>query len=149
MGQSETEETPEPTFGALAEELSSAFVVAKRDSGTEYTKIRDGAPAWVNTDLMRGVHQAVDGRLPDDWIYQHAAAIACTLTGYTCEDADAARKYVHEIADGLVDVYTTARTAWLADCLGNVSLCAEAAEEYGVTDGDLIERIGRELTDRE
>lgn len=123
------------TIQAVAKELADAFTTDTRNDGTTFHKFADDAPEWItekNEDgayLSHRIHQAIDGRLPDDWVYEHASYIADRLTEF--EDIDAMRDAAYEIAGNLVDVYSSARLKWLASNLNNVALCDEAVEEIG------------------
>lgn len=134
-------ETKTPFQRAVAE-FASAWETAKRDSGDTFYRVKDrAANAWV-TEAVKSAHFAIDGRLPDDWIYQHASLIADAMEGYSADDADGMRENDHEICDGLVDVYNSDRYKWLASHNGNAAICDEACEELGQTDADTTERIG-------
>ena len=129
---------------AVAEELAESFERASRDDGTRYTKVRDDAPDWIDTDLMRELHQAVDDRMPNDWIYEQIAAIASAMHEYGQDNEDDARDDVSEIADGLVDIYYSDLTKWLADHgdIENAALCDEAVLVLGEPEGnDIHKRI--------
>lgn len=134
-------------FQTVCRELADAFAVDKRNDGKKFYLIKDDAPAWLQgqggIDFMHAVHAAVDGRMPDDWIYEAVHAIAGELVGHDCSSADDARSDQHEICDGLVSVYNGELLAWLASHLGNVELCDEAVGELGIADdAGMISRIG-------
>ena len=134
-------ETKTPFQRAVAE-FAGAWETEKRDSGETFYRVKDrAAHAWV-TEAVKAAHFAIDGRLPDDWIYEHAARIADVMTGYGADDADGMRENDHEICDGLVDIYNSERSRWLASHGGNPALCDEACEELGVERADTMERIG-------
>jgi hypothetical protein len=98
-----------------------------------FTKLKDDRADWLKGDdeyrFMREIHEALDDRMPDDWVYQQASSIADRLTEY--EDADSARDSISEIADGLVDPYNTDRAKWLASHLLNAGIVDRAIEELG------------------
>ena len=126
-------------FKNAMQELSDAFTRSKRDNGETFYTLKDGSPEWM-TGTIYSAHNAIDSRLPDDWIYEAVASLASNYN--TCDDPDEARDRESEVCDGLVDVYTNALTAWLASHLGNVGLCDEAAEEFGLEGhNDLDHRI--------
>lgn len=134
-------DTKTPFKRAVAE-FSAAWETSKRDSGAEFYRVKDReSSAWV-TEAVKAAHFAIDGRLPDDWIYEHAKRIADAMEGYGADDADSMRENDHEICDGLVDVYNSDRYTWLASHNGNAALCDEACEELGNTEADTTERIG-------
>ena len=131
------------TFQIVLTEFAGAFTCGKRDDGKTFYRVKDDAPTWLKgSSVMLAIHSAVDDRLPDDWIYESTAAIASAMTGYSADNADAMRESVHEIADGMVDVYTTDRTAWLASHLYNLQLCDDACAELGCEGSDITNRIG-------
>lgn len=129
-----------PFRRALAE-FSAAWMTDKRDDGKSFSRLKDGSPQWM-TDAIHAAHDAIDGRLPNDWIYEACESIASTMDGYGADDADGMRDNEHEICDGLVDVYNSARLAWLADHLGNADLCDEACRDLGSPNADTFDRIG-------
>ncbi len=135
---------PSATFSSVLAELAGAFENRKRDDGTTFVCIADNAPAWTRNEIAGGpsglclmlrIHSAVDDRGPDDWIYQHTALAAAKLTDYSDSDTTAEslrdKGTLHEVADGLVDIYNVELTKWLALHLYNVELCNEAVEEMG------------------
>lgn len=130
------------TFSAALTEFAEAFETRTRNDGGEFTCLKDDCPDWIDTDTIHDIHSALDDRMPDDWVYETAASFADTLSGYTCEDADDARGNVHEIADGMVDVYHADRLKWLAANLNNAFLVDDACEEFGSSDADTFQRIG-------
>jgi len=136
------------TFRIVLTELATAFVSAKRTSnGEKYYRIKDDPPTWLRgTNLMHEIHSAVDGsdpRLPDDWIYEATASAADSLRDHGVENSDDAREALHEVADSLVDVYNSARLAWLASNLRNAELVDEACNELGCdADADVCTRVG-------
>jgi hypothetical protein len=134
-------------FHNVVAELAKAFEHAKRPDGSSYTRMKEGGRAWVAgrwaKDLMLNVHQGLDGRLPDDWVYEHTKLITWDLMNHQREDADSARDDQHEICDGLVDVYNSARSEWLASHLGNAAIVDEACSDLDVAaDADIFTRIG-------
>jgi hypothetical protein len=123
--------------------LQQAIKDYEEDHNLKFTKLKDDRAEWLKGDnkyrFMRELHEALDDRLPDDWVYQHASLIADRLTEY--DDADAAREAVAEIADSLVDVYNADRSKWLASHLNNAFLVDEACSELGWPD-DIFKAIG-------
>jgi hypothetical protein len=113
------------TFQTVANEFLKAFT---KDNPRQVWSLVDGAPDWMR-DAIRDAH--FDGRLPDDWIYEHARLIVSELSEREAPDSDD----THEICDSLVDIYTNALTAWLASHTGNLALCDEAVSE-GLTSGE-------------
>lgn len=134
------------TLAATLREFADAFETGTRTStGDAFYKLKDDAPAWMSMDsathslgVMHEIHCAVDGtdspRLPDDWIYEHAALISGELADAAELWPDEVADRVSEIADGMVDIYNANRTAWLASSLANAELVNEAQAEYGRQD---------------
>lgn len=118
-------------FATVLEEFADSLERAKRDDGSTYYRRRDAAPEWVTSEVLHAIHEALDDRLPDDWVYETAAQVADTMTGYDHDDPDALRDSVAEIADGQVDVYTLDRVRWLGQHINNVALVDEACDELG------------------
>lgn len=120
------------TFRIVASEFAAAF---SRDNPRKVWALADDAPEWMRNAIY-DAH--FDGRLPDDWIYEHARAIVSDLSGRESVDSDTE----HEICDGLVDVYTSALTSWLAAHNCNARLVDEAqAEGLVAEDATLAQRI--------
>ncbi len=132
------------TFQIVLAEFAGAFESAKRDSsGEKFYRLQEGCPSWLkDSTVMRDVHEALDGRLPDDWTYEHTMRCAGSLDEHDPEDAEAAREAMHEVCDGLVDDYSSARYQWLAAHGGNAALVDEGCEELSCETGDITERIG-------
>lgn len=120
-------------FEIVAAEFASAFKTEERSDGSRYTTRKDGCAPWITSDLCREIHEAIDDRLPNDWIYEKIDELADAISSY--EDADSARDAVGEMADQAVDIYNSELTAWLASHLGNAALCEEATEEFGMPEG--------------
>lgn len=121
-------------FKSLMNEFSNAFT---RDNPRKVLALKDGSPAWMRGAIYQA-HEALGGRLPDDWIYEAIRSLACNYNVY--DNGDVCRDEENPICDGLVDVYTADLTAWLAGHLGNMTLCDEAVDEFEVT-GDMDTRI--------
>jgi len=129
----------------VRDELQAAFEPFTRKNEPEKRcyRLREDAPPWLQgSDVMLAVHKALDDRFPDDWVYEQAAAVADALYDLDAEDEDAAREALHEIADGLVDVYNADRVKWLAQNLYNAALVDDAVGELGGGDEDTFTRIG-------
>lgn len=135
------------TFQTVMKEFANAFESAKRaDSKSTYYRLRDDAPEWLRKDagskVMREIHESLDDRLPDDWVYEAVSSITDAFVDHKSEDEDEAREACHEIADGLVDVYNSDRIKWLGLHLGNAALVDEACSEFGAEGKDTFDRIG-------
>lgn len=125
--------TTETAFHTVAQELASAFEIAKRPSGSEFYRLRDNAPAWIErAEIMHATHEAVDGpdpRLASDWIYRLSALAADFAAEH--ESADGARLQIGEWAAGRADISIPALYSWAADHAYNRALADEAAESFG------------------
>lgn len=119
------------TFQEIARELADAFTTDNRTNGEHFHRLRDDAPEWTR-DVPRAAHEAVDGRLPCDWLYGIIADAADFAAEFP--DADAARDDAASFADRSTDTYTGDLFRWAA-IPQNRELCDEAAEEYGARDG--------------
>lgn len=106
-------------FQTVATEFYKAFT---QDNPRKVWSLRDDAPQWM-TDAIREAH--FDGRLPDDWIFEHARLIV----GELADREDPGGDDHHEICDGLVDIYTSALCSWIGDNARNASLVDEAQSE--------------------
>jgi hypothetical protein len=120
----------------LAAALYAAFITKTRDNGETFYCLSDNSPEWMR-EAMQDAHSDF---LPDDYKYRMIHECAAALTDY---EPDSWEDSLHEIADGLVDVYTSDLTAWLASDVRRVGYCEEAATEYGLTisDADFAKRI--------
>lgn len=129
------------TFNQVMNEFAESFESRARDDGESYVTTKDDCPEWVSTDLMRELHEALDDRMPDDWVYDTIDSIADALCH--CEDADEAKEQLTSVADTLVDVYNQSRLGWLNSNLNNAYLCDDAqAEGFVSPTADLYTRIG-------
>ncbi len=116
------------TIQGLASEASAWFESAlrdERDSESRFDRLKEGHPEWVS-DLVYAAHGDF---LPDDWRY---ATIRNALEFVA--ETDAPEDSRGEFADSAVDVYTSARLAWLGSNLQRPGYCAEAAAEFGFSD---------------
>jgi hypothetical protein len=118
------------SFSDYAKELADAFISDKRTNGDTFYKLADKRPDWIDSEFTQRIHSALDERFPCDWVYSSMASIADTLGGYTHHNADEAREDVFEIADGLVDVYTSDLMGWLQNG-HNRGLVEMANDEMG------------------
>lgn len=113
--------------------MSGYFQRKTRDNGEAFYTFVDDRPDWVYDAVM----EAHDGEMPDDWRYDICDSLFAEIDEDTDEDD------LHEIVDGLVDVYNADRTAWLAGNLYRASWVDEAAEEFGIPDdGGIFGLIG-------
>ena len=118
------------------EQFAAAFEPATRNDGTTFARLKDGSPDWM-TDL---VHAAHDDMMPDDTRYSMISECADSLTEY---DPESWSENAFEICDGLVDVYNSARSKWLASHLGRAYYVDQAQEEGLIGyDADTFTRLG-------
>lgn len=114
------------------EETEACFEVMKKptaeDKDAAITIIKDGAPEAL-CESMSAAHWG--DRLPDDWVYDMYRACVERMMEYECKEADDIEEHRAEIVDGLVDIYTSALTAWLNRHPSNVEHITEAISEYG------------------
>jgi hypothetical protein len=129
------------TFQEIARELADAFTTDTRTNGDEFYKVRDDAPKWTQ-GVPLAAHDAVDGRLPCDWLYSIIADAAEFVAEF--DDADAAREDAGSFANRCVDTYTGDLFRW-ASIPQNRVLCDEAAEEFGARDGVTLDSVAVEL----
>lgn len=112
--------------------MEAPFETRERgDDGDTFVTLRDDAPDW----LVDAVREAHGDEMPNDWRYEISARIFDALT----DDPTADR---HELADGLVDIYTGARLAWLAADIGRAGLVDEACDELGIDLGGIVDQVG-------
>lgn len=127
------------TVVELAEEMSRAFVGATRSDGSEFRKLRDGAPEWM-TDVIHAGHAdgTQGGMLPDDHRYAMVEAV-CDAIAELSEDAgeDEIRAAVDEIE---APIYTHELTGWLHSRADRSGYCDEAESEFGRAE-DMNQRL--------
>lgn len=114
------------TVQSLASDLSAAFEHDKRNDGKEFTKLREGSPAWM-TDVIHEVH---GDKLPDDTVYAFIQRCAGAIHDYSSsiEDHEVAEQAVDEIEP---DPYTADLTAWLNARVDHEYYLTEVLEEFG------------------
>ena len=118
----------------LARAMSGRFTRKTREDGTSYTTLTDAADEWMR-DVVRDAH---NGMLPDDWRYDAvAAAVEFIADNEDWEDR------LDEFADGCVDVYNYALSAWLSSHAVRGAYVDEAREEWGADDADLWTQLQR------
>jgi hypothetical protein len=122
-------------FQETTRRAAKQFVQDERNDGSKFVKLVDDS--WV--DSME-FHKAVDDRLPCDWIYGRAREFVEILSGYKCETADDAREYITEVADGMVEIYSSELAKWYANG-NNRGLVEEAKEEGLFQDGAEIDAM--------
>jgi hypothetical protein len=93
-----------------AQEYLNQLEVGERDDGSTYVYLKS-----LEGKLYESIHQAHNGRLPDDWTYLTYChllekIVDCDLK--TLDDLENAR---HEIVDGTIDIYTHDLKQWLID----------------------------------
>ncbi len=135
-------------FQTVIGELAAAFTSDTRTSnGATFYVLKDDeqrwcSRTWLTRDTTREVHEAVDGpspRLPDDWIFEQMYRVAQELHDRSPEDMDATTDMVHEIADGLVDIYTSDLLAWIGNH-HNAAIADDATREGLIEQDAPIER---------
>lgn len=125
------------TIAELAGEAYGHFETRERGD-EKIIALKDGAPQWVR-DLVRKAHGDF---LPDDWRYASIRSALGAIHDADATDEDALDDLSAEWADGNVDVYNAARTAWLASNLNRAAYCDDAAAEFGGDDRNVMDLIG-------
>lgn len=69
--------------------------------------------------------------MPDDWRFQKIAHMLSHFQDYELNNIDDIREIVNEVVDGLVDIYTSDLTKWLASRLQRIEYVDEAIKNYG------------------
>ncbi len=94
----------------LAAWFCGSLVEAERPDGTTYYTLLDGAPEWMR-DLCREAHGDM---MPDDTRYRMIREAAQILTEHdACHWDDS----IGEMADSIVDIYTSSLARWMASHL--------------------------------
>jgi hypothetical protein len=109
---------------ALAAQLAAAFIADTRTNGATFYKLKDGSPEWM-TDAISAAHGDF---MPDDWRYAAIRDVAGSMQ-YSEEPEDG-----FEECDGLVDVYNSGLTAWLASSISRAEYVNEAVAEFEYPD---------------
>lgn len=81
--------------------------------------------------LQESVYDAHGDKMPDNWTFDIYHSILSNIVDYEPETIEALEEIRHEIVDGLVDVYTSSLTSWLASHNSNAYYLDEAVKEYG------------------
>ncbi len=122
----------------VASAFNAAFQTFKRDAtGDElFLKLRDKVPQWMH-DAVQSAHGDL---FPDDWVYSKCAEVVNRIASELHSgDLEDVRDNQAEIVDGLVDIFNSELTAWLASNVYRIGYCDEATEEYGpLENGEVI-----------
>lgn len=134
----------------ILQEIADAFVKDRRNphagvDGDVFWRMKDREelPQWLQESNSEGasfmlrIHEAIDGRGPDDWVYLNTYRIARWLAENAEYNAEHGHEWdayeaVNDCADNECDIYTMDRLKWLASNLHNYVLCDEAAEGSGL-----------------
>jgi len=116
------------------QQFADSFETSTRDNGAVYVCLKDDAPEWA-----QGVVQEAHAHMmPDDYRYKMISEVADCLTGYDDVDCDT----IHEVSDGLVDVYTSSLHDWLASHNSRASYIDDARDEGLIPEGaDLDQQL--------
>lgn len=111
--------------------LRSAFTLDQRSDGSEFWRFTDEARQSVD-DLATFVGELHDEELSNDWRYETIVDICEAIAEYDADTewSDAA----HEIADGLVSVFTFQLTEWIDGYGSRLSYCDQVMEEGLIPD---------------
>jgi len=107
--------------------IMTPFTQATRTDGSTYYTLTNDAPDW----LREVVYEMHDDEGPNDWRYETAAYLWDQLADRDPSELDDA---IHEVSDGLVDVYTSGLTAWLHDVPSRVQYLSDYLADYGPND---------------
>lgn len=125
------------TATQLMAELNAAFISFPRANGEAFVKLKAGAPKWM-TDVCRDAHRDM---MPDDTRYRMIRDVVAMLDERPADEWDDS-DVMHEICDGLVDVYTARLTSWLSSHLDRLGYCDQAASEGLLADdADMSSRM--------
>ena len=100
-------------------------IIQRGDNSIVVLKIT--APQTLRDSVMA----AHGDKFPNDWVYNKYHSILDAFLQYRIETDDDLEDKRSEIADSLVDAYTSDLTAWLNSYNSNVYYLTEAQEEYG------------------
>ena len=126
------------------EKFSNLFEV--REARENRTFIKESLDKTPEAEVIRkAIFETCDSVAGLDWLYEKARQIVDAFGQY---DESTLDDNLSEIADGLVDVYNTDRTAWLASSLDFAEYVDSARAEFGDTDNNdktvgIFDQIGR------
>ena len=119
------------TIRSLSLELLAAFTT---DNPRNVVALANGRPEWM-VDVVRAAHADM---MPDDIRYSMIREVLSCLVDQISDDdeIDDIRDgdVIHDVCDGLVDVYTSALTTWMASHVERPGYCDEAARDFGPSD---------------
>lgn len=110
------------TLREFADSFETAHRVNGGSEGTRqyFVRLADGSPGWM-TEIVKAAHDSCR-ILPDDGIYSDLERVAVALAEHAeygePESAEDLEDEIGEIADGLVDVYTSDLLAWVSNPRG-------------------------------
>jgi len=111
------------TIQSLAGELAKAMISDTRTDGATFVRLSDGHADWMES----AIEAAHEGMMPEDTRYSMIRE-----TAYRMADADDSEiEDPFEAVDGLVDVYTSDLTKWLASHRLRTTYVDDAVSEYG------------------
>lgn len=128
-------------FKERIETLSDAFETRTRDgTGESFRALKRDRPQWCQ-DVVREAH---GGMMPDDSRYVMIESVVDAIHDFLRYDEDADRDAIEEhsfeACDGLVDVYTSGLTAWLASHGDRVGYVSQAVSDGLIEAGAPIDR---------
>lgn len=118
------------TIQSLAKELYEHTETKFRENGAEFITLTDDAPDWAE-DVIRTAHGDL---MPDDWRYRFIED-ACQAIIEHEDDRDSAYESLE------ADVYYHELLQWLASNLSRIGYCDDAAQDFGISDGSIINII--------
>ncbi len=105
--------------------FSSQFETRNRDNGETFNCLVNNAPEWC-TDVVLTAHGDM---LPDDYRYKWISQGADSLADIEPEEWE---ESIHEIADGLTDVYNGELLNWLSSNLTRAEYINEYVSNAGI-----------------
>ena len=102
--------------------FADQFETRTRDNGETFHCLADSRPDWCQ-DVARECH---GGMMPDDYRYNWLSHGADTLADIP---ADEWEDSIHEIADGMVDIYIYSLLQWCASHLSRIGYVNEETNE--------------------
>lgn len=118
------------TIQSLAKELYDDLETAQRPNGGDFLRLKDGHPQWMQ-DVIRTAHSDL---MPDDWRYKFIED-ACQAIIEHEDDRDSAYESLE------ADIYNHDLLQWLASNLSRIGYCDDAAQDFGISDGSIINII--------
>lgn len=124
----------ETTKNRIMQFFANQFESRTRENGDTFHCLADNRPEWCQ-DVAKECH---GGMMPDDYRYNWLSHGADSLADIPADDWE---ESIHEIADGMVDVYNHNLTTWLASNLSRGEYVNDAMENGLPAENDIFNTL--------